>query len=80
MTGTKADTWKWIAGALLALLMFMLGGFVESLVGLSRLDEHVRQAGHPLMIQRVEDLEQRIEIRLGEISRRLGRIEEKLDQ
>ena len=82
MTGTsngKSDYWKWIAAALLSLVMFMLGSFVENLIGTTRLDSHAEKAGHPVMVQRVDNLEQVLNLQLMQMNQRLDRIEKKLD-
>ena len=83
---SNGSVWKWIAGVSVSVALFFLGGFVGDGVGSSRVAEletevrrHVESAGHPVMSERVESLEQRVIERLERIEERLGRIEEKLD-
>ena len=74
-----ADFWKWVAACLFALVMFMLGGVINHLLTNSMIQEHQKLAGHPLMEERVQNLERMMEMRLGSIETSLSRIEEKMD-
>ena len=64
---------KWIAGALLSAVMFMLGGYVSGSISQAALSDHEGIDGHPVMEQRLDDLE-------GQLNRQLEAIKEDLQE
>ena len=72
----SVDLWKWVAAALLSILMLMLGGFIASLTSQSALQEHAELGGHPIMDVRM----QQVERTLREIKDDISDINDKLDR
>ena len=65
---------KWIAGVLFSAVMFMLGGYVSGAIGQKALRTHEgRMGGHPVMEQRVGDLE-------GQLYRQLEAIKDDIQE
>jgi hypothetical protein len=57
--------WKWIASGLLGLVMFLFGAFAGDFAASirysslsSKVEAHASSEGHPVMIQRVEDMKE----------------------
>lgn len=72
--------WKWISATLAAGLMLLLGalgGDVSASLRYARLHQrmtdHERLQGHPVMVQRVYDLEEDNRVALSEIKAKLER-------
>ena len=56
--------WKWMAAALLSVVMFLLGSFVGDGIATVRFNgmavkfaDHTSEDGHPVIVQRVNNLE-----------------------
>ena len=57
--------WKWIASGLLGIVMFLFGAFAGDFAASIRysslstkVEAHANSEGHPVMIQRVEDMKE----------------------
>jgi hypothetical protein len=84
----NGNTWKWAAGALLSLVMFLLGAMAGDTIasirfsGLTtKLEAHSELPGHPVVLQMVNDMKRsqgRIEAKLERQSAILREIEQKV--
>ena len=76
----NVHVWKWISAALLGVLMLLLGALSGDLTASmrysrlhQRMTDHERMEGHPVMTQRVTDLEEQNRRSLSEIKNKLER-------
>lgn len=80
MSGEKSTTelYRWVAGTAIGLVMFLLGGFVTSVINQSALYEHTSLGGHPVMEERVQSLENLYGVQLKRIQEDLRDIKTEL--
>ena len=72
---------KWIAGVLFSAVMFMLGGYISGAMSQQALRTHEgRLGGHPVMEQRVGDLEVQINLQLQAIKEDLQEIKQDIKE
>lgn len=68
---------KWIVGALLSVVLFGGGVFLGDRTVGSRLAAHEVEPGHPVMVERVQRIEEDVKEELVEINRKLDRLWER---
>jgi hypothetical protein len=80
MNTDNVHVWKWIAASLLGVLMLLLGAFGGDVAasfrysGLhQRMTDHERLPGHPVMVQKVNDLDESINESLARIENKMER-------
>lgn len=71
--------WKWLAGLLAALIVGFTSRHAWDYSARQAMREHMYAPGHPVLVERVDRIEQDLSHQLEDISQRLARIEAKLE-